>query len=46
MAGDGGGSDVEPIGGLWGKFVGVGCFDSVDPAYVVFDVSRGGEKTA
>lgn len=32
MAGDGGGTDIKPVGGLGGKFVGVRGFDSVDPA--------------
>ena len=32
VAGDGGGADVEPVGGLRGEFVGVGGFDGVDPA--------------
>ena len=34
MAGDGGGADVEPVGGLRGEFVGVGGLDGVDPACV------------
>ena len=32
VAGDGGGAHVEPVGGLWGEFVGVRGFDGVDPA--------------
>lgn len=33
VAGDGGGADVKPVGGLWGKFVAVRGFDGVDPAW-------------
>ena len=33
VSGDGGGAHVEPVGGLRGKFVGVGGFYCVDPAW-------------